>query len=67
MLANALWESVDAPEEGTEAAITAAWDTEVKLRLDEIDSGAVELIPAEQVLAEMTARLSPEARVRLRG
>jgi putative addiction module component (TIGR02574 family) len=49
----------------SEAEIEAAWDAEIKHRLDEIDSGAVEMIPAEQVHAEMTARLSPEARARM--
>jgi hypothetical protein len=48
-----------------QAAIEAAWDGEIKRRLDEIDSGKVQLIPGEQVLAEMIARLSPEARRRL--
>jgi putative addiction module component (TIGR02574 family) len=49
-----------------EAEIEAAWDGEIKRRLDAIDSGAVEMIPAEQVHAEMIARLSPEARARMR-
>ncbi|MGD0629395.1 MAG: addiction module protein [Terracidiphilus sp.] len=40
-----------------EAEIEAAWDSEIKRRLDEIDSGAVEMIPAEDVLARMDARL----------
>ncbi len=48
-----------------EPEIQAAWDDEIKCRLDEIDSGTVELIPEEQVRAEMIARLSPEARARL--
>lgn len=48
-----------------EAEIEAAWDHEIKRRLDEIDSGAVEMIPAEQVHARMIARLSPEARARM--
>jgi putative addiction module component (TIGR02574 family) len=51
---------------GTEEEIEAAWDGEIKRRLDEIDSGAVELIPGEQVRAEMIASLSPQARTRLR-
>jgi hypothetical protein len=40
------------------AEIEAAWDSEIKRRLDEIDSGAVELIPGELVRAEMIASLS---------
>jgi putative addiction module component (TIGR02574 family) len=49
-----------------EAEIEAAWDSEIKRRLDEIDSGAVEMIPAEEVHARMIARLSPAARARIR-
>jgi putative addiction module component (TIGR02574 family) len=51
---------------GSEAEIEAAWGGEIKRRLDEIDSGAVELIPGDQVRAEMVANLSPQARARLR-
>jgi putative addiction module component (TIGR02574 family) len=50
----------------SKAEIEAAWNGEIKRRLDEIDSGAVELIPGEQVRAEMVKDLSPQARARLR-
>jgi hypothetical protein len=50
-----------------QAEVEAAWDTEIKRRLDEIDSGAVELIPGEQVRKELLASLSPKARARLRS
>ncbi|MGA9071691.1 MAG: addiction module protein [Terracidiphilus sp.] len=49
----------------SDATVEAAWDSEIKRRLDEIDSGAVELIPGEQVHAEMIASLSSQARARL--
>ena len=39
------------------AEVEFAWDAEIKRRLDEIDSGAVEMIPGEEVLARMDARL----------
>lgn len=52
-------------EKETEEAMEAAWNGEIKRRVDEIDSGAVELIPGEQVHAEMIAALSPQARARL--
>jgi len=48
-----------------QAEIEAAWDGEIKRRLDEIDSGAVELIPDDEVRAEIVASLSPRARTRL--
>ena len=45
-------------DEGISAAeVESAWDAEIKRRVDEIDSGAVEMIPGEEVLARMDARL----------
>ena len=62
LVQNLVHEGDGAPE----AEIEASWDGEIKRRLDQIDSGAVELIPGEQVRAEMIASLSPQARARLR-
>jgi putative addiction module component (TIGR02574 family) len=62
MLANALWESVGEAETGNEAEVAAAWDDEIKRRLDEIDSEAVEMIPLEEVLADMDAQLARKRR-----
>jgi putative addiction module component (TIGR02574 family) len=62
MLANALWESVDAAEEVTEAEVAAAWDEEINRRLEEIDSGKVEMIPLEEVLADMDAQIASKLR-----
>lgn len=53
-------------EAASEAGIEAAWNGEIKRRLDEIDSGAVELIPGDEVRAELLASFSPKARTRLR-
>jgi putative addiction module component (TIGR02574 family) len=39
----------DAPEEGVEAA----WDEEIKRRVDDIRSGRVKTLPGEQVLREL--------------
>ena len=61
LIENLLQEREAAPD----AEIEAAWVSEIKRRLDEIDSGAVELIAGDEVRAEMTASLSPEARARL--
>src|ERR1700684_51218 len=67
LLANSLWESVDTDEcGGTEAEIEAAWGEEVERRVAEIDSGAVQTIPWEQVRDEMLESLSPQARARRR-
>jgi predicted transcriptional regulator len=37
----------------TEAEREAAWSEEIQNRLDEIDSGAVEMIPHEEVMREL--------------
>ena len=52
-------------ESASPAEIEAAWGDEIKRRLDEIDSGAVEMIPGDEVMAGLLDRLSPEARTRL--
>jgi len=51
-LAEKLWTSVDTPE-----AIAAAWDVEIERRLAQIDSGEVETYPADEVIAELRAKL----------
>ena len=45
-------------KEDPEVEITAAWDAEIKRRLDEIDSGAVKMISYEEFVAEMDAHLA---------
>jgi putative addiction module component (TIGR02574 family) len=40
----------DAPAEG---GVEAAWDEEIKRRVDDVRSGRVKTIPGEQVLREM--------------
>ena len=42
----------EAPEEGVEAA----WDEEIKRRVDDIRSGRVKTIPGEEVLRRLKAR-----------
>jgi putative addiction module component (TIGR02574 family) len=44
-------------EELNPAEIESAWDQEIGRRLEEIDSGKVNLIPAEEVFAKIQARL----------
>jgi putative addiction module component (TIGR02574 family) len=43
------------------AEIETAWSQEISRRLEEIDSGNVKLVPAEEVFAKIQARLD-EAR-----
>jgi putative addiction module component (TIGR02574 family) len=58
-LAGSLLESLDEPaDEGVEAA----WSEEIKRRLQEIDSGKVEMIPYEEVRRRLLARLSDAGR-----
>ena len=46
------------PVENLSAAETeSAWDTEIARRLEEIDSGKVKAIPAEEVFARIQAKL----------
>jgi putative addiction module component (TIGR02574 family) len=40
----------------------SAWGDEIKRRLDEIDSGSVKMIPGEEVLGRMDARLKARRR-----
>jgi putative addiction module component (TIGR02574 family) len=62
-LANSLYESVSGDEEeASEAEIAAAWDDEIKRRLDEIDSGAVKMIPLEDVQADMDEHIARKRR-----
>jgi putative addiction module component (TIGR02574 family) len=44
-------------EEASTVDAEAAWGDEIKRRLDEIDSGAVRMIPGDEVLARMDERL----------
>jgi putative addiction module component (TIGR02574 family) len=52
-LAAHLLESLDGPEQ---LEVDAAWSQEVERRIRDIDEGRVELIPGEEVLAELRSR-----------
>lgn len=41
-----------------DAAIAAAWDDELRSRLDEVERGAAELIPADQAFAQAKRALA---------
>jgi putative addiction module component (TIGR02574 family) len=57
-LSQELWESLHPPAENlSQEEISASWDIEVKRRLDGIDSGTVEMVALEDVLARMDARI----------
>lgn len=56
-IARLLYESIaDEEDDEDPAEVEAAWAEEIKRRVDEIRTGAVEGIPAEEVFAEMRAR-----------
>jgi hypothetical protein len=40
-----------------ESGVEAAWDEELRRRIDEIDQGAVQLIPSEQAFAQVRTAL----------
>lgn len=61
-IANALYESVgpdDDGEELSEEEWNVAWAAELDRRMKEVDEGRAEMIPAEQVFAELRARFPP--------
>jgi putative addiction module component (TIGR02574 family) len=51
LLASRLFESLD--DEPAEEGAEAAWEEEIKRRVDDIRSGRVKTIPGEQVLREI--------------
>lgn len=52
-LAEKLWVSVDTPE-----AIATAWDEEIAHRVAQLEAGEATTVAAEQVIAELRARLA---------
>ena len=58
-LAEALYVSLDDQEE-----IDEAWRVEIARRIEEVRTGAVQLIPAEQVFAEIDAERTAESPLR---
>jgi len=55
-LADSLLESLD--EEPVNEGVEAAWSEEIKRRIEEIDSGKVQMIPFEEVRRRLAARLA---------
>lgn len=55
-LAHRLLESLDEDVTETPAEVERAWEEEIQRRLAELEAGTAELIPAEQVFAELRAR-----------
>jgi len=58
-IAKLLIESLDPPtDEVEQASIEEAWKVEIDRRIEQIDRGEVELIPAEEVFARIRGRFS---------
>lgn len=55
-LATSLFESLD--EEPADEGVEAAWSEEIKRRIEDIDSGRVQMIPYEEVRRRLAALLS---------
>lgn len=51
-LAEKLWVSVETPQ-----AVAEAWDLEIERRIAQLDAGEVEAYPADEVIAELRAKL----------
>lgn len=49
--------SLGADVEDDPAEVERAWEEEIRRRLDDVDAGTAELIPAGQVFAELRARV----------
>ena len=58
LLIDRLMVSLD--DEPAEEGVEAAWDEEIKRRVDDIRSGRVKTIPGEQVLREMAEEFPDE-------
>lgn len=52
-LAGRLIVSLDGPADETPEAIAHAWDEEIARRVAELEAGTVELVPHEQVIADL--------------
>lgn len=48
--------SLDEDTDEDPAGVERAWEEEIRRRVAELDAGTAELIPAEQVFAELRAR-----------
>jgi putative addiction module component (TIGR02574 family) len=53
LLADQLWTSVQSVE-----SIAAAWDAEINVRMAQIDTGQVSMIPMEQVMEEINLKIA---------
>ena len=58
-LARRLIVSLDDDPVDDPAEVERAWESEIRRRVAEIDAGTAELIPAEEVFAELRARRRP--------
>ena len=58
LIIDRLIESLD--NESSEQGVEAAWSEEIKRRVEEIQSGKVEMIPGEQVLRELAEEFPDE-------
>ncbi len=54
-IAEEVWLSLH--DEDEEGDVEAAWDEEIKKRLDEIDSGKVEMVPFDEVMSQIEKSL----------
>jgi putative addiction module component (TIGR02574 family) len=62
-LSKELWWSLHPPAEDLpQEKIDAAWDSEIKRRVEEIDSGTAKMIPLEEVLADMDTHIAAKRR-----
>jgi putative addiction module component (TIGR02574 family) len=58
-LAKRLIISLDEDASENPAEVERAWEEEIRRRIAELEAGTAELIPAEQVFAELRAHMRP--------
>lgn len=56
-LIRVLLDTIDGEPEDTQDAIARAWDDEIARRLDDLDAGRTQTVPAEEVVARISAKL----------
>ncbi|MGK2924472.1 MAG: addiction module protein [Lysobacterales bacterium] len=57
-LAHRLIVSLDSEPEGTPEEIAEAWDEEIARRVEDMDAGRTQWIPADEVMAHLRAKIS---------
>jgi putative addiction module component (TIGR02574 family) len=61
-VAHRFWESLDDEPEADRAVVEAEWDEEILRRADELETGRIKGLPAEDVLARLREKQNARGR-----